>query len=272
MKRKWIVMFFAVLFLAAVAFLLDKDNSGTANTNGYKVPPTVFVHGYKGTYNSFGNMLDRFENNYRWGDKMLVYYITPNGRLEVDHMGYAEEQPSFVQIVLDNNRASFKNSAYWVSLALHHMKTHYQIDQVYMVGHSMGGIVSLKYIEDYRNPKNFPMVKKFIAIGSPFDGIYDKRYFEFHQDAATKDLKPSSKALTDLRKHKNTVPKDLEALSIASTGDHVARVNSVKSLGEIIPASNLEQKVITDENLGHSMLHEDKRVDFFVHDFLYGEN
>ncbi|MDY0395299.1 alpha/beta hydrolase [Virgibacillus halophilus] len=271
MTRKWIVMLLAVLALAASVFLLVKDNPGTANTKGYKVPPTVFIHGYKGTYNSFGNMLNRFENNYKWGDKMLVYYISPNGRLQVDNMGYNGEKPAFVQIVLENNRATFKNSAYWLSLALHHMKTHYQIDKVYLVGHSMGGIVSVKYMEDYQNLKNFPQVNKFIAIGSPFNGIYDKKYFQLHHDAAAHDLNPGSKALMDLRRNKDDIPDNIEALSISSTGDHVAEADSVKGLQKIFPAPQLQQKVIADEHLGHSMLHESKRVDFLIHDFLYGD-
>lgn len=271
MTKKWIIMLLAVLAVAASVFLLVRDNPGKANSKGYKVPPTVFIHGYKGTYNSFGNMLNRFENNYKWGDKMLVYYISPNGHLQVDHMGYNNgEKPVFIQIVLENNRATFKNSAYWLSLALHHMKTHYQINNVNLVGHSMGGIVSVKYLEDYQNPKHFPAVNKFTAIGSPFNGIYDKKYFELHHDAASHDLMPGSVALDDLRKNKEAIPGNIKALSISSTGDRVAEVDSVNGLQEIFPASQLEQHVITDVHLGHSMLHESKKVDYLVHNFLYG--
>src|SRR5699024_11687032 len=48
---------------------------------------TVFVHGYKGTKNSFGNMLKRFEDKYGWGQRTLVYRVSPAGNLDVNVYG-----------------------------------------------------------------------------------------------------------------------------------------------------------------------------------------
>src|SRR5699024_555546 len=181
---------------------------------------TVFVHGYKGTENSFGNLLDRFEYTYQWGKKGLVYYISSEGNIN-DYFLLREEedQPIFVQVVFENNRAEFAETTEWLSSVLQHLKEEYAVETVNLVGHSMGGIVSTKFSMEYTSV-DYPAVNRLVTIGSPFDGIYDEQYFEINQDPAAMDLAQDSPALTELRE--NNLPVHIQALSIGSTGDLVA--------------------------------------------------
>src|SRR5699024_3567781 len=127
---------------------------------------------------------------------------------------------------------------------------------------SMGGIVSMKFIEEKLNQSDdYPIVQKYIAIGSPFDGIYQEGYFDVHQDAGAIDLMPNSQALESLYAKGDTFPEHIEAMSIASTGDMIAAPKSVSTIENIIPDSQLEKVLIEDKDLGHSDLHESEKVD-----------
>ncbi len=235
----------------------------------YYGEPTVFIHGYKGTVNSFGSMLHRFEKKYGWGNKGLVYYVSKEGRIRDYNLNRGRNAPTFVQIILENNRANFADSTEWVSSVLHHMKEKYQMESVNIVGHSMGGIIALKYATESAG-NDYPKVNKLITIGSPFDGIYSEEYFRLHRDPAAIDLKPDSLALQLLRE--GTFPSDIDVLNIGSTGDVVATPKSVQALRMIIPSGNFHEIMIENEKLGHSALHENKEVDKMIHSFLWQDD
>lgn len=240
-----------------------------ASSDHSEIQPTVFLHGYKGTENSFGHMLKRFEKQYKWGNKALVYYVSAQGKVHVYNLSKGKENPVFIQVIFENNRASFNDSAAWLANVLQHMKENYQINSFNLVGHSMGGIVSLKYIQEYQDPATYPTVDKLITIGSPFDGIYKQSYFQVNQGAAATDLKPNSVALQILWENQKYFPENISVLSIGSTGDIVATPESVAFLRNIIPSDQLEEIMIEDISLGHSALHEDEQVDQYIHSFLW---
>ncbi|HLS08162.1 alpha/beta fold hydrolase [Lentibacillus sp.] len=240
-------------------------------SEGHVKSSTVFVHGYKGTQNSFKNMLQRFEHQYGWGQTSLVYRVSPAGNLDVNV--YKRDSgkvngPVFVQVIFENNRASFHDTSAWLAKLLAHMKETFQIETVNLVGHSMGGLVSMNYIETYQDEEVYPTVDKLIAIGSPFAGIYSKGYFRIHHDPAAENLKPDSYALKKLRLNKDVIPEQLEVLSIGSTGDPIAVPESVGFIKHIVSEDQLTYEMIQDDTLGHSALHEDPRVDKMVYSFL----
>ncbi|MBM7599798.1 putative alpha/beta hydrolase family protein [Virgibacillus halotolerans] len=250
-----------LLGVLTILYLPNKASSGF-----HTQQPTVFVHGYKGTANSFGFMLDRFEHEYHWGNKALVYYVAENGAIHVHNLNEGQGDPTFIQVIFENNRASLEDGAKWLAAVFDHMQQNYYIDKVNLVGHSMGGLVSVKYLESYQGDVH-PNVKKLITIGSPFDGIYAEEYFQINQDAAATDLKPNSAALKLL--HEGDFPKNIDVLSIGSTGDMIAVPESVQSLRTIVPDNQLQEVMINNEDLGHSGLHEDEAVDRLIHSFLW---
>ncbi|QKY71152.1 alpha/beta fold hydrolase [Lentibacillus sp. CBA3610] len=234
--------------------------------------PTVFVHGYKGTHNSFGNMLDRFEHMYGWGQTALVYEVSPTGNLDVYQLNNGQSaEPMYVQVIFENNRAGIQDTSEWLAKLMAHMKETYQVNSANLVGHSMGGLVSMHYIENYQDYSTYPKVKKIAAIGSPFNGIYSDAYFQIHHDPAAEDLKPDSFALNSLRLNKDAIPDDLKVLSIGSTGDSVALPESVEMIRNIVDEKQLTYKMIEDPALGHSALHEDSRIDQMIYSFLQYE-
>ncbi|GLO64886.1 MULTISPECIES: alpha/beta fold hydrolase [Oceanobacillus] len=261
-----LVVGIVILIGAAIFMFLYPGNT---RSEIYEGEPTVFIHGYKGTEHSFGFMLDRFENKYGWGNKGFVYYVTKDGQVLDYNLNKGRYAPTFVQIVLEDNRASFADSAQWISSVLLHMQSTYNIDRVNLVGHSMGGIIALKYTMEFAS-QGYPEVDKLITIGSPFDGIYSEEYFQIHNDEAAEDLKPGSNALQLLQTM--TFPSDVKVLNIASTGDSVAVPQSVGTLRSIIPPENFKEVIIENQELGHSGLHESVKVDKLIHSFLWQES
>lgn len=264
MKKKHIISITSsciiLIGIIAVLYVPSKANSEYSTAQ-----PTVFVHGYKGTSNSFGYLLDRFENKYEWGNKALVYWVSPQGEIRAYNLNKEKIDSPFVQVIFENNRASMEDNAQWLSAVLDHMKKHYYIDSVNLVGHSMGGLVAVKYLESYHGDTQ-PKVEKLITIGSPFGGVYTEEYFQINRDAGATDLEPDSVALQLLKENK--IPSDVDVLGIGSTGDAVAVPESVQSIRTIIPDDQLQVIMIENDKLGHSALHENEEVDKIIHSFL----
>ncbi|WP_080875407.1 alpha/beta fold hydrolase [Oceanobacillus timonensis] len=266
MKKQIVIIILSVLVVSGAALSVYFYQKDKTQAGEYTGAPTVFIHGYKGTERSFSHMLDRFENMYQWGNKGFIYYVKENGDIVDYNLNNGRYAPTFVQIVLEDNRASFEDSTEWVAKVLLHLKNNYRVEEVNLIGHSMGGILAVKYTMEYTR-NEYPTVNKLVAIGSPFDGIYNQGYFEIHQDAAAEDLKPDSHALNMLRE--NMFPADVNVYSIASTGDSVAVPESVKTLRYMIPEKNFKETIIDDPHLTHSALHESLQIDKLIHSFLW---
>lgn len=250
-----------LLGMITILYLPNKVSSGF-----HTKQPTLFVHGYKGTANSFDFMLDRFENEYHWGRKALVYYVASSGKIHVHNVNEGQGDPAFVQVIFENNRASLEDQSKWLAGVMTHLRKNYHVDNVNIVAHSMGGLVSVKYLESYQGSQR-PSVGKLVTIGSPFAGIFAEEYFKINRDAAATDLKPDSAALKLL--HENDFPGEINVLSIGSAGDAIAVPESVQALRRIVPADRLQETMINNEDLGHSGLHEDKAVDRLIYSFLW---
>src|SRR5690625_5821360 len=97
------------------------------------------------------------------------------------------EQP-YIQVVFEDNRSSFEDTSGWLSQVLAHLKKEYNVESVNLVGHSMGGVVALKYIEDYQDEKKYNQNKKLITMSSPFDCIYIKEYIHYHSVVTSLDI------------------------------------------------------------------------------------
>ncbi|MFZ3577593.1 alpha/beta hydrolase [Virgibacillus sp. DJP39] len=268
MKKKYIMRVTALLIII-VGITVITYKPEKAESRNYDEPSTVFVHGYKGTYNSFGSMLDRFEKQNNWGNKALIYRVSKNGNIRVLNLNKGKMDPVFIQVIFENNQASYEDGAKWLSRVLSHMKQHYQINTVNIVGHSMGGLVAVKYFQEYQDSTLFPITEKLVTIGSPFDGIYNQPYFRINHNPAATDLKPNSAALQLLQSPNQTVPDNLNVLSIGSTGDPIARPKSVNALRMIIPPEQLKMVIINNDDLGHSELHESESVDQLINSFLW---
>ncbi|KIL76632.1 alpha/beta fold hydrolase [Bacillus badius] len=262
----------ASLLIALLIFISYGTLTANSKTNTPPPDVTVFVHGYKGTAVSFRSMLERFDKEHHWGKKVVTCRVTADGQVLLEESGPIPASGRlFVQLIFENNRASFDETAHWLSKALHALKQTYQFEQVNLVGHSMGGIVSVQFLEEYAKKPGYPFIHKLVVIGSPFSGLKDKDYLKKNSGPAAADLMPNSGALQQLAERKSAFPSDVKVLAIASTGDQLVSTNSVLSLKQIVPSAHFQKAVISDRSITHSGLHESEKVDRLIGQFLWQE-
>ncbi|WP_050180406.1 alpha/beta fold hydrolase [Domibacillus robiginosus] len=260
-------LFLAAALLIYVSFLtLEKSDHAISNTQFTE--PVLFVHGFKGTARSFNTMISRFEER-GWGERALTMNVTRTGRLLVRESPFSTERPALIQLIIENNRASFEDTSRAVAAAMQVMRKEYGIEHIKVVGHSMGGIVSVKFLQDLYDPTLHPAVDQLVTIGSPFNGVAGGRWFKQNKGEAVYDLMPGSPALAQITANHAQFPKETQVLNIAGTGDQVTLLQSALSLKAIVPENQYQLDVLYDKTINHSGLHETPLVDEKIGAFFH---
>ncbi|WP_157796296.1 alpha/beta fold hydrolase [Bacillus xiapuensis] len=262
----------ALVIIGLVYFsywLLNRAEPASPQAAEPPADATLFIHGHKGTYGSFRTMLERFEHN-SLGKKTLICKVTKDGRVLVKYANNTpSKEPQFIQVLFENNRAGFDQTAYWLSKIMKMLKVQYDLKQVNLVGHSMGGLVSAKYLQNYSHHRDYPAVKHLVVIGSPFLGVSDKDYVNKNTGLAKYDLMPNSPALQEIFHHKRLFPNNVKTLAIASTGDQLVAVQSALAVKQLVPKDHYHEIIIRDSSVTHSGLHESRKVDLVIAEFLW---
>ncbi|MCP3031852.1 alpha/beta fold hydrolase [Halobacillus sp. A1] len=269
------------ILLTVLSFLLGgsiffSNSTPTRSEKPMDTTPTVFVHGFKGGHGSFNTMLDRFENN-NWGKKRMLVYVTASGDVKI-HGGIPSETNPFIQVIFENNRASIAQQTNWMQKILTDLKEHFSVDQVNLVGHSMGGLASANFLLNNQEG-NYPDVKKLVTIGSPFLGIGQEDYFALNTGEATVDLQVESNALLTMLNSKDNFDEDIQTFSIAGVineedksseqWDGLVTAQSAHGIKGIVPNSHYKKETFRDKGATHSGLHEHTGVDQSVAEFLW---
>ncbi|MBC2072995.1 alpha/beta hydrolase [Listeria marthii] len=256
----------------------NKTTKKTVNPVSEIAIPTLFVHGYSGTANSFGGMIDRLADE---GDvtKSLVMTVAADGTVSTDGNYDKFSNNPTIQVVFEDNKSSMDNQAQWIQNVMKELKNNYHIEKVYAVGHSMGGVSLTSYIEKVGSDKAYPILEKLVLIGSPLNGLVIGDDGVTAYDLTDKGPKQSTDRYSEFMKNKQKIPTHLRVLNIA--GD---TLDGTKSDGSVSVASALsgkfifegqaesyQEKTFTGKNAAHSKLHENTDVDAEVADFLWGK-
>ena len=239
--------------------------------------PTLFIHGYGGTEGSFNGMLSRFEED-NLGDKALTITVQPDG--SVSDTGSWDDQASnpLIQVLFADNKNNEWNQADWIKAVLVYLKQTYQIAEVNLVGHSMGGVSSFRYLVTYGNDDSLPVVNKFVAIGAPFNDFVTGNEEQSLEALIQDGPLVMSQRYSDFAEGIQNYPKATKLLNIVgdlengSDGDGTVPLRSGLSIGYLMQKNDLKyrEKVITGSQTSHSQLHENTQVDKEVIDFLWG--
>ncbi|MBC2121741.1 alpha/beta hydrolase [Listeria marthii] len=256
----------------------NKTTKKTVNPVSEIAIPTLFVHGYSGTANSFGGMIDRLADE-RDVTKSLVMTVAADGTVSTDGNYDKFSNNPTIQVVFEDNKSSMDNQAQWIQNVMKELKNNYHIEKVYAVGHSMGGVSLTSYIEKVGSDKAYPILEKLVLIGSPLNGLVIGDDGVTAYDLTDKGPKQSSDRYSEFMKNKQKIPTHLRVLNIA--GD---TLDGTKSDGSVSVASALsgkfifegqaesyQEKTFTGKNAAHSKLHENTDIDAEVADFLWGK-
>ncbi|MBC1395299.1 alpha/beta hydrolase [Listeria welshimeri] len=238
--------------------------------------PTLFVHGYSGTANSFKGMINRLADD---GSvtKSLVMTVAADGTVTSKGNYDKFSQNPTIQVIFEENKSSMVNQALWIQNVMKELKNNYHIEKVYAIGHSMGGVSLTSYIEKVGSDKTYPVIEKLVLIGAPLNGLVIGDDGVTPYDLTEDGPKQSSERYSEFMKNKTNIPTNLQVLNIA--GD---KLDGTKSDGSVSVASALsgkfifdgqvtsyEEQVFTGKNAAHSNLHENTEVDAKVAAFLW---
>ncbi|OTP10419.1 hypothetical protein A5844_002119 [Enterococcus sp. 10A9_DIV0425] len=239
------------------------------------VTPTLFIHGYKGTVNSFKGMLQRLEEQDN-GKKELTLYVDANGNVRAEGELSKQATNPMVQVIFEDNENNEWNQTDWIRACLLYLQITYQVDQVNIVGHSMGGVSGLRYLVTYGQDTSLPKVDKFVALGAPFNDFVDDSG-QSVTDELTNGPAVVSSRYQDYQTLVGNLPTTTQVLLIAGqisetdVSDGTVPVNSALAVYALIKqhGNEITEQIIQGTNASHSMLHENKEVDQAVNQFLW---
>ncbi|MBN8237040.1 alpha/beta hydrolase [Halobacillus kuroshimensis] len=276
--KKWSLIFIGSIFIGLLIFFISAKSSSSEPVERSELTPTLFVHGYKGGPRSFQSMMDRMEN-LQWGKKHMTIYVSASGMVSIQG-NFSNTPRPFVQVLFENNRASIQDQTYWLQQVMKKLRTEHKIQQVNLVGHSMGGLASAGYLMS-ESDLPAPKVEKLAVIASPFNGIKKEGYFASNYGEATTDLQPGSEALRQMEENKENFPPEIEVLAIAGVingtepeedhWDGLVHSSSVSRLEKIVPFGQYKEELIFNNLATHSGLHELAEVDRMLAVFLWDE-
>lgn len=242
--------------------------------------PIVFMHGLNGGIGTFSKMVNALGGDsgvYTWKDGEVSYEEGKNT---------SGDRP-VIQYVFDDGAMSFKNQSKAFGKMTDEVKEKYGTEYMMVVTHSMGGVITTKYIEDTGGRD----VTKLVTLGSPILGSKAdaaghavissipllfgiERAFDAFQPAY-EDLNYGSGAIRDLYKNRGQFNPGTEVFSAAGTGagwlgDGVVTVDSAFGLRDFSNPQNWTGKIYEDST--HSALHDNpEEIVDSLNFILYGE-
>lgn len=240
--------------------------------------PTVLLHGVYGNRHTMQGMIRRWEL-LGFATKILEIEVSAEGDLSVKGNWVQRNQQEYplIQVFFDNNDASPEVQAEWLLKIMTFLKK-LGIEEVNMLGHSMGGVASLRYLmQSLTYQETTPKVEKFVALGSPFKGEIANTLFSkiYHLDRNGKlDFNPSYKYFMA---HRESLSPELQVLNIygdledGTNSDGIVETENAKILKEIVSenVASYEEYEIKGLKGQHTLLHENEEVDQLVADFLW---
>ena len=235
--------------------------------------PTVFIHGYGGTINSFGGMIQRLSSERKTTKEMLIT-VQSDSSLKVDgELSKKKDNPT-IQVLFTANKDTEWNQTEWIYTVLKYLKQQ-GVEQVNLVGHSMGGVSSLRYLTTYGQPNDASTINKFISIGAPFNDFTESS--ESIDDVLRNGPSVKAGRYIDYQNGIANVPNKLPILLLAgkinqeTVTDGTVPLNSALATFSLLKVHGnpIKYQIFTGPNAQHSQLHENLDVDKTLADFLW---
>jgi Uncharacterized protein with an alpha/beta hydrolase fold len=279
-KLIWLVLLF---FLAACGQSLPHtDEHPTSATSSHTVTepqwvmtttPTLFIHGFAGGTHSFGPLIQRMEEQ-GIAKKESTITVLSDGQLQVTGELSGKADNPLIQVLFEDNQSHEWNQAQWLQNVLIYLKQH-GIDEVNLVGHSMGGVDIFRYLGTYAQADNVPFVKKFSAIAAPFNDFVDTQSTQTIEEVLNEGPNQFSDRLNDFYNFVGSFAlPDIQLIAGQVTPDDLSDgtvpLTSALALFHILKAhgANISYTIVTNE-ASHSHLHENAKVDQLLKDFLW---
>lgn len=289
MNKKYRWLLFRGLFIVLTLVIAIGPQIAHAKTIHYvqSATPTIFVHGWGSSSHAEEKMANAARN--AGVTKTVVRAdVARNGSVTFNHKLPANAINPIVEVNLaDNKLAGYGQNGNYVR-GYHHGGTYvkdvvqalekqHHYSAINLVGHSMGNLEIINYINDNTDNKQLPRVNHLVAIAGHYNGLVGQSQAEKATlDSAGKPswMDPTYQELLSLRK---TFPRNTRVLNIygdLQNGTHSDKdvpVNSAKSLKYLVAgrAKSYQEVEIKGKNAQHSKLHNNSQVNQELIEFLW---
>ncbi len=292
MKKISLILFVFVILIGSTIFYLKWNDT----TGQPKLPqknerakvakketvsesiPTIFVHGYSGTKNSFGGMIKRLTKE-KVATPSLIATITSDGEITYEGEFNKKEKNPMIQILFADNKSTEENQSWWLQELMQSLKTKYGIEKVNVVGHSMGGVALTNYVTAVGINAAYPEIEKLVLIAAPINGLEIGEDGITDYDLTENGPKMQTERFANFDTLKEKIPSELAVLTIAGDKENGTKSDGSVSVASALSAKFIYQSQVTDYRemvftgikASHSLLHENTGVDKAVAEFLWSE-
>lgn len=260
---------------------MNQEDTPTASSSTVVEPtvvktttPTLFFHGYQGTANSFGHLISRFEKD-DLGTKELVLTVGTDGTVTSEGTFTRSANNPLIQVLFADNQNNEWNQAEWVKAVLVYLQETYGVETVNIVGHSMGGVSSFRYLTAYGYDESLPQVAKFVALGAPFNEFIDSTATQTMEDVLNNGPQEQAQRYLDFVAGIANVSQETNfrliggQLSETDLSDGMVPLSSALAIHSLLMSHNIPVSSHIIQGVNHSGLHESDEVDTLIEDFLW---
>ena len=232
--------------------------------------PTLFIHGYKGTSRSLGPMINRLEKQ-GVGRNEMTMYVTPDGQVEKEGQLTQQANNPIIHVVFEDNEKDEWTQSLWIQRLLVTLAQEEQVEEVNVVGHSMGGVSTLRYLMS-GEIEGAARINELVAIGSPFNEFVETKSMEQLKKEMLEGPEELSERMEDIQEQMTLIPSTVRMaliggqLSDTDLSDGTVPVGSAVAINAGLKknGNKVSSYILTGEKVDHSGLHENKQVDEIV--------
>lgn len=177
----------------------------------------------------------------------------------------------------DDYTQGYRHGGTYIKNVVVALQKQHHYKRINLVGHSMGNLEIINYINDNVNNKKLPKVAHLVAIAGYYNGLVGEHGADAKVDAQTGEPEQQDSAYRGLLGLRQTFPKNTAVLNIygdvgdGSHSDEDVPVNSAKSLKYLVAgrAKSYQEVEIHGKNAQHSKLHNNSQVNRLLINFLW---
>lgn len=288
MKRRWpAILSIIIVAAAAIVSFSTWHHSQAAQHYVHSDTPTIFVHGWGSSANAETKMTNAAR---RAGvTKTIVRAnVDRQGKVTFNRHIPANATNPIVEVNLEDNKLSgyeknyprgYKHGANYVKNVILALEKQHHYQSINLVGHSMGNLEIINYINDNADDQSLPKINHLVAIAGHYNGLVREKaaYSKVNpQTGKPAKEKATYRPLLSLRQNFPTNTRVLNIYGDKQDGSHSdgdVPVNSAKSLKYLVAdrAKSYRQVEIKGANAQHSKLHNNAEVNKLLINFLWGK-
>lgn len=244
--------------------------------------PTIFVHGGGSSYRA-EEYMTHAARNAGVTQTIVRADVSKQGQVAFTRQLPAHAVNPIIEVNLADNtlggyKESYQHGGRYIKDVVVALEKQHHYAHINLVGHSMGNLEIINYINDNANNHQLPQVAHLVAIAGHYDsGVWEKRMMNVKVNPRTGKPNKMDAPYRHLLGLRHKFPTNTRVLNIygnledGSHADGDVPVNSAKSLKYLVAtrAKSYREFEVRGKDGQHSKLHHNDRVNRELIKFLW---